>query len=101
MTGNERNPFLPLLIILITLTLWFGFQTYQLQQERKSLSVLAANQEPLYKNSQKLRNQLDALASGTSRLAQQGNANAQQIVSALAQRGITIHPNEAATPAPK
>ena len=97
MMDNGRNPFLPMLVTLITLTVWFGFQTYQLLQERKNLSVLAANQEPMVKNSQKMRAQLDALASGTSRLAQRGNPNAQQIVSALAQRGITINPNAAAS----
>ncbi len=94
MSENDRSPLLPILITLITLPIWFGFQTYQLFQEQNNLSVLAANQEVVFKNSQKMRVQLDALASGTSKLAQQGNPNAQQIVSALAQRGITMNSNE-------
>ena len=101
MTENERNPFLPILIILITLALWFGFQTYQLLQEKNNLSIFSTNQETVYKNAQKMRAQLDVLASGTSKLAQEGNTNAQKIVSALAQRGITINSNEVAKSLPK
>jgi len=94
MTENGRSPFLPMLVTLIALTLWLGVQTYQLMQERSNLSALDTNQETPYTNAQKMRTQLDVLASGTSKLAQQGNANAQQIVNALAQRGITINSNE-------
>jgi len=101
MTENGRNSFLPILITLIALILWFGFQTYHLAQERKNLSVLAANQETMHRNAQKMRAQLDGLASGTSKLAQQGNPNAQQIVTALASRGITINSSEAPKPPPK
>ena len=101
MTDNGRTPFLPILITLITLTFWFGFQLYQLLQEKNNLSVLASSQEAVHKNAQKMRAQLDALASGTSKLAQQGNPNAQQIVSALAQRGITINSNEGTKSPPK
>ena len=101
MTENARSPFLPILIALIALSIWFGFQTYQLIRERNSLSVVAVNQETQYKNSQKMRAQLDSLASGAAKLAQQGNSNAQQIVSALAQRGITINSNEVPNPPAK
>jgi hypothetical protein len=101
MTENGRNAFVPMLITSITLVLWFGFQTYQLLQEKNNLGILAANQEAVHKNSEKMRAQLEVLASGTSKLAQQGNANAQQIVSALAQRGVTINSNEVAKPPAK
>ena len=99
-TENGRSAFIPILITLIAVIGWFGFQTYQLLQERENLSVLAFNQDSMHKTAQKLRAQLDGLASGTSKLAQKGNANAQQIVSALAQRGITINSNEGASPPP-
>ena len=42
-------------------------------------------------NSQKMRVQLDAIAAGTKRLADQGNANAQLIVQQLAKNGININ----------
>lgn len=86
---------LPLLLGLISLVLWFGFQTSQLLKERDNLQTLSANQETLYGNAQKLRLQLDALAAGTARLAQQGNANAQKLVAALQAQGVTINPDAA------
>ena len=101
MNENGHSAFLPVLIALITLSIWFGFQTYQLVQERTNMAKASANQETTYKTAQKMRAQMDALAAGTSKLAQQNNANAQQIVSALAQRGITINAPEAAKPAVK
>ena len=84
---------LPVLLGLLSLVLWFGFQTLQLKQERDNLKTLRANQDTLYANAQKMRAQLDALAAGTAHLAQQGNANAGQIVNALKAKGITINPN--------
>ena len=85
--------FLPLLLTLITLVLWFGFQTYQLVKERGNLQVLQANQETMLTNAQKMRVQLDSIAAGTARLAEQGNVNAAQVVNALKAKGITINPN--------
>lgn len=86
---------LPILLGLLTLVLWFGFQTSQLLKERDNLDALSANQQAIYGNAQKLRAQLDALAAGTARLAQQGNPNAQQVVNALNAKGITINPDAA------
>ena len=89
--------FLPIMLGLLTLVVWFAFQTNQLIKERDNLNALSTNQQTIYGNAQKLRTQLDALAAGTARLAQQGNPNAQQVVNALRAKGITINPN--ATPA--
>lgn len=93
---NRSGIFLPLLLILITLVLWFGFQTYQMVKEGGNLKTLQANQETMFTNAQKMRAQLDAIAAGTAHLAQQGNANAAQVVNALKAKGISINPN--ATP---
>lgn len=90
---NRADLFVPLLLILITLLLWFGFQTYQLAKERGNLKTLEANQETMLSNAQKMRAQLDAIAAGTAHLAQQGNANAAQVVNALKAKGISINPN--------
>lgn len=97
MQGQGYGSFLPILLGLITLVLWFGFQTSQLIKERDNLNTLRTNQQAMHDNAQKLRIQLDVLAAGTARLAQQGNPNAQQVVNALRAQGITINPN--ATPA--
>ena len=94
--SDQAGLFLPLLLVLITLVMWFSFQTYQLVKEQGNLKTQQANQEKVLITAQKMRTQLDAIAAGTSRLAQQGNANAAQVVVALKAKGITINPN--ATP---
>jgi hypothetical protein len=99
-TQTRHGVFLPLLLGLITLVLWFGFQTLQLAKERENLATLSANQAALYGNAQKMRAQLDAIAAETAKLAQAGNANAALIVDALKQRGITIDPSKAQVSVP-
>ena len=89
--GEGYSPVVPLLLGLLTLVIWFGFQASQLLQERDNLKTLAANQATLYANAQKMRGQMDAIAAGTARLARAGNPNARQIVDALKARGITIN----------
>jgi len=92
---NLYGSFAPLLLGLITLALWFGFQTTQLLKERETLAALRTNQSTIYTNAQKMRTQLEALAAETAKLAQAGNPNAIQIVNALKARGITIDPGKA------
>ena len=99
--GGERySVALPLLLAMFTLVLWFGFQSWQLVAERNNLKVLAANQATMYANAQKMRAQLDSIASGVAELAREGNANAAQAVQALAGKGITIKSNGAAGESP-
>ena len=95
------GPFAPLLIGLLTLALWFGFQTTQLLKERESLATLRTNQTTIYGNAQKMRAQLDAIAAEVAKLAQAGNPNATQLVNALKAKGITIDPNKVKLPADK
>jgi hypothetical protein len=97
--SSRSGLFLPMLLVMVTLVVWFGFQTYQLVIERGNLKTLQANQDVMFSNAQKMRAQLDAIAAGTARLAQQGNVNAAQVVNALRAKGITINPN--ATPSAK
>jgi uncharacterized protein HemX len=84
--------FLPVLLIALAIVVGFGFQASQLYQERTNLANLRNNQETTFQNAQKMRGQLDALAAGTQKLAGSGNKNAQGVVNALQQRGITINP---------
>ncbi len=94
------GPFAPLLLGLITLVLWFGFQTMQLLKERENLATARTHQTTPYSNAQNMRAQLEVLAAETAKLAQAGNPNAALIVNALKQRGITIDPSKA-KPAPE
>ena len=96
---KHYSPFAPLLLGILTLVLWFGFQTVQLLKERNSLATLRTNQTTIYGNAQKMRAQLDVLANETAKLAQAGNAHAAAIVNALKQRGISIGANKAMPPA--
>ena len=98
--GARYSTALPLLLAMFTLVLWFGFQAWQLVAERNNLKVLAANQATMYANAQKMRAQLDAIASGTAEPAREGNVNAAQVVQALASKGITIKSNGAAGESP-
>jgi len=88
---QQTNFFLPVLLIALALVVWFGFQARQLNQERAQLASLRSNQDSTYTNAQKMRAQLDSLAAGTQKLASAGNKNAQTVVNALQQRGITIN----------
>ena len=98
---NRYGAFVPLLLVVATLLLWFGFQTSQLIKERENLATLRTNQNPIHANAQKMRAQLEAIAADTARLAQAGHPHAAQVVNALRARGITINPDAAAKPAGK
>jgi hypothetical protein len=96
-TVNNRaaSAFVPLLLLMIGLLIWAGAQMFQLFSEHSTLKTLLANQAAPFSASQKLRVQLDAVASGTQRLADQGNQNARLVVDELRKRGITINPSAA------
>ena len=99
--NDSHGVFVPLLVLILAVVTWLGFQATQLVIERKNLTALTAGQEAVFQNAQKMRQQLDAIAGGTARLAAQGNPNAQTIVEALRARGITVNPNAPAGPQPK
>ena len=90
----------PLLLIMLALLIWGTFQTTQLVKERLNLREAFDKQEQLVVNGKKMRTQLDAIAAGTKRLADQGNANAQLIVQQLANNGININPSAQGAAAP-
>lgn len=101
MTEKNASSQFPVLIIVIGLLVWSGFQTVQLAKERQNVKTAHANQETVIVNAKKMRNQLDAIAANTKRLADQGNPNAQLIVQQLAKNGIDINPNAQSSAAPK
>lgn len=90
----DQNPFWPLLLLTLSLLLWFSFQLSQILTERENQLAAYNGQEAQVQLAGKLRNSVDALANGTYRLASKGNANARQLIQHLAQRGITINPTK-------
>ncbi len=85
-----RSPFYPLLVLMLAVLLWFGFQVTQAFGVRAQLKEQYANQEAVMQNAEKMRSQLDGIASDTARLAQAGNPNARIIIEELNKRGITV-----------
>ncbi len=90
---DTRSPVVALALIVFSFFVWTGFQTLQLIQEKQNLKTLRAAQETPMQNSLKVRNQLDAIAAETAKLADRGNPNARLLVEELRKRGVTINPN--------
>lgn len=87
---STRSAFVPVLLMGVALAGWLGFQTVQLVVERNQLNAQTAALVSPLENAAKLRAQGDALVNATQALANQGNANAQRMLSDLQRRGITI-----------
>lgn len=88
--SGTRSPFIPLLVLMLAVLIWFGFQLSHGLNVRAQLQEQHANQEPVVQNAQNMRAQLDAIAADTARLARAGNPNAQVIITELSKRGITV-----------
>jgi uncharacterized protein YoxC len=81
---------LPLILTIVSVLVWFAFQTLQLVVERNNLTALKANFDSAMQESQKMQSQLQSLVSKTAELAQQGNPAAKAAVEELEKRGIPI-----------
>jgi hypothetical protein len=104
---EERPPFmngpanllLPLALVVITLFVWAGFQTFQFVRDRQALRTLRAGQETNIQSATKVRARLDTITRKTAELAAQGNAGAKLIVEELRKTGVTL-PLSPSAPAP-
>ena len=88
-----QSPFVPWLLLALTVAGWFVFQTVHLWRERETLATARAAQDKPVEEARKIRTALDQLARGTAVLADKGNPNAKLIVDELRRRGITINPS--------
>jgi hypothetical protein len=84
------SPFLPMLLVTLSLLAWLAFQGVQLGLEQRQLKLAQSNLEAQHDAALKLRSALDTLATATAKLAAEGNANARVVVEELRKRGITI-----------
>ncbi|HVC10119.1 MAG TPA: hypothetical protein VNE59_00645 [Burkholderiales bacterium] len=96
---RAARPFVPLLLIGLGFLVWTAFQTLQIGAARTALEAMIAAQEAPVTQAYKLRASLDRIAAATARLGASGDKDAQSIVLALKQRGVTINPGAASTPA--
>lgn len=98
--ARSARPFVPLLLIGLGFLAWTAFQTLQFAEEHRDLAATIAAQQTSVTQAYKLRASLNRIAAATAHLATSGDNDAQSIVGALKQRGITIKPGAASTPAP-
>jgi hypothetical protein len=90
MPAKNLSPYLPMLIALAALLLYFAFQTVELVEARGQLAQLRAGQTPALTDGAKIHAQFDSLAGGTAVLAQQGNTEAKTIVAEFSRRGFAF-----------
>jgi uncharacterized protein YoxC len=90
--AERRASSLPLTLTLISLLIWFGFQTVALVFERNQLRSFKSNYDAAMQEAQKMQAQLEALITKTAELASKGNANAKAAIEDLQKRGIPVQP---------
>jgi len=90
--AERRASILPLTLTLISLLIWFGFQTVALVFERNQLISFKSNYDAAMQEAQKMQAQLEALITKTAELASKGNASAKIAIEELQKRGIPVQP---------
>jgi hypothetical protein len=83
---------LPLCLTLAALTLYFGFQTFQLLSERSNLGLVKASQEAAIQEAQKVQAQFKVLVTKVSELADKGHAGAKMVMEELLNRNAGAGP---------
>jgi hypothetical protein len=89
----------PLSLLAFVIFMLMAFQASQILRDRDALHAAKTQQDKPLEESQKLQTQLDALAIGTKKLAEQGDKNAQSIIDRMKQLGITVNENKPGTAA--
>ena len=90
--AGEHSVYIPLLIGLAALVGLLGFQGVELWEARGALKTQREGQNSAMENSEKLRQQLIAVATKTADLAQKGDPDAKAVVDAYAKRGLQFLP---------
>src|ERR1700722_20638938 len=85
-------------ILAIAFFLTIAFQTYQLIREHSFLEATEAGQQTPLEQAIQVRQDVEALAGATAVLADQGNANAKQVVEIMRQQGIALRAPQAKWP---
>ncbi len=90
--ASNARWFLPLLVTALAVFADALHTSFQLSAESDALSARFELQEKTLMDARKLREQLEAIASDTARLAEQGNPNAIRLRDYLRRQGVTIRP---------
>jgi len=83
---------LPVVLGVVSLFVLMVFQTGEAIHDRGALSELRRAQEPTVQEAVKLRQQLEALASQTAKLAVDGDEGAKGVVEQMKRQGVTLNP---------
>ena len=83
---------LPLSLTLAALTIYFGFQTFQLLNERSNLTLVKGSQQAAIQEAQKIQTQFQSLVNKVSELAYKGHAGAKMVMEELLNRGVGSGP---------
>ena len=103
-TGGEpalSQSNLPLVITLVALLAYFGFQTFSLVGERDNLGQMKIRQENALQEAQKIQSQFRTLVTKTGELADKGHAGAKMVMEGLQRQGMEVLGSGAKTPAPE
>ena len=84
------RPFVPFLMLAISVAIWLGFSTMQLMQERDDLRAAGEKQQLLVEKSNKLRLQMGAIGDELKKLGDQGNPGASEILRQLEKSNIKL-----------
>lgn len=90
--AGRHSAFVPLLLLWLTLMIVVGSQLALQLRDRQQLLQAESNLGPQEAAATKVRAALDAVATATAGLADQGNANARNVVQQLRAHGVTIQP---------
>ena len=88
---------LPLSLTLAALTIYFGFQTFQLLNERSNLTLVKGSQQAAIQEAQKIQTQFQSLVNKVSELADKGHAGAKMVMEELLNRGVGAGPETKAS----
>jgi hypothetical protein len=83
---------LPVILGVVSLFVLMAFETGEAIHDRGALSELRRSQELTVQEAVKLRQQLEALAGGTAKLAAEGDEGARAVVDQMKRQGVTLNP---------
>jgi len=95
--GKHASLAVPVVIGLLALAGFQGFQTVELWSARNALTTALQEQQGPIATGQNVRRQINQLAAQTAELAQKGDADAKAIADEFAKRGLVFVPRK--TPA--
>jgi hypothetical protein len=90
--GADNALRLPVVLGVVSLFVLMVFQTGEAIHDRGALAEVRRAQEPTVQEAVRLRQQLEALAGQTAKLATDGDEGAKGVVEQMKRQGVTLNP---------